>query len=65
MQRNAELEALSISVHTEGGKVVLTGKVRAWYERDLAEQAAWSAPGVTAVEDHLTIEPIPGSLSET
>jgi osmotically-inducible protein OsmY len=65
MQRNAELEALSISVRTEGGRVVLSGKVRAWYERDLAEQAAWSAPGVTAVEDHLTIDLVPGSLSET
>jgi osmotically-inducible protein OsmY len=62
LQRNAELEAHSISVHTDGGKVVLRGKVRAWYERDLAEQAAWSAPGVTAVEDHLTVEPFSGSL---
>ena len=31
------------------------GKVNAWYERELAENAAWSAPGVRAVEDHLTL----------
>jgi osmotically-inducible protein OsmY len=65
LQRSAELEALGITVQTEGGKVVLRGKVRAWYERDLAERAAWSAPGVTAVEDHLTIELGPASLSAT
>jgi osmotically-inducible protein OsmY len=57
LQRSAELEALGITVQTDGGKVILSGKVRAWYERELAEQAAWSAPGVTAVEDHLTVDP--------
>lgn len=65
LQRSAELEVLGITVQTDGGKVVLRGKVRAWYERDLAERAAWSAPGVTVVEDHLTVEPLIGSLSET
>jgi osmotically-inducible protein OsmY len=56
LQRNAELEASHITVQTDGGKVILSGKVRAWYERDIAERAAWSAPGVTEVQDHLTIE---------
>ena len=65
LERSAELEALGITVQTDGGKVVLRGKVRAWYERDVAERAAWSAPGVTAVEDHLTVEPGLGSLSAT
>jgi len=37
--------------------VILKGRVRAWYERDIAERAAWSAPGVTEVQDRLTIEP--------
>lgn len=64
LQRSAELEVLGITVQIDGGKVVLTGKVRAWYERDLAERAAWSAPGVTTVEDHLTVEPSLASLSE-
>lgn len=56
LQRSAEVEASGITVQTEGGKVVLSGKVRAWYERDIAERAAWSAPGVTEVQDHLTID---------
>jgi osmotically-inducible protein OsmY len=58
LQRSAELDASRITVQAEGGgKVVLSGKVHAWYERDLAEQAAWAAPGVTAVIDHILIEP--------
>jgi osmotically-inducible protein OsmY len=64
LQRSAELDAYGITVQTRGSKVVLTGKVRAWYERDIAERAAWSAPGVTAVEDHLTVEPSLGGLYE-
>jgi osmotically-inducible protein OsmY len=56
LQRSAEVEASRITVQTEGGRVVLSGKVRAWYERDIAERAAWSAPGVTEVQDHLKIE---------
>ena len=56
LQRSAELEASRITVETEGGRVILKGRVRAWYERDIAERAAWSAPGVTEVVDRLTIE---------
>ena len=46
-----------MTVHAEGGTVILGGKVHAWFERDLAEQAAWSAPGVTEVQDHIEIKP--------
>jgi osmotically-inducible protein OsmY len=56
LERSADVEAARITVQTEGGRVVLSGKVRAWYERDIAERAAWSAPGVTEVQDHLTID---------
>lgn len=57
LQRSAELEASRITVETEGGRVILKGSVHAWYERDIAERAAWSAPGVTEVHDRLIIEP--------
>jgi osmotically-inducible protein OsmY len=56
LRRNAELDASRITVQTDGGKVVLGGKVHAWYERDIAERAAWSAPGVTDVQDHIQVE---------
>ncbi|HYA72480.1 MAG TPA: BON domain-containing protein [Roseiarcus sp.] len=55
LERNAELEADSINVLVHGDKVTLEGKVKAWYEREVAERAAWSVPGVAAVEDHLTL----------
>ncbi len=55
LKRNAELEADAIKVTVKDAKVVLEGKVNAWYERQLAENAAWSAPGVRSVDDRLTL----------
>tara|TARA_R110002020_G_scaffold32448_4_gene99831 strand:+ start:2965 stop:3612 length:648 start_codon:yes stop_codon:yes gene_type:complete len=55
LKRNAELEARSIRVNVAGNKVTLEGNVKAWHERRIAEQAAWSTPGVTTVDDRLTI----------
>ena len=57
LHRSADLDASRIIVQTDGGKVVLGGKVHASYERDIAVRAAWSAPGVTEVQDHIRIEP--------
>uniref|UniRef100_B0SYI9 Transport-associated n=1 Tax=Caulobacter sp. (strain K31) TaxID=366602 RepID=B0SYI9_CAUSK len=55
LARQADLEADKIRVSVEGGKVRLEGKVRAWFERDIAERAAWAAPGVRAVEDRVAV----------
>lgn len=54
-ERSAELEANGITVEVTNGKVVLGGKVDSWIERQEAERAAWSVPGVTAVEDRISI----------
>jgi osmotically-inducible protein OsmY len=51
LQRIAAEDAEHIQVVAEGGKVTLRGTVRTWMERDEAETAAWSAPGVTEVHN--------------
>jgi osmotically-inducible protein OsmY len=55
LQRNAELETAAIKVDVSGSTVTLSGRVKAWHERKLAEDAAWAIPGVTAVHDNITM----------
>lgn len=54
-RRQANLDAGSVTVVTDGGTVKLGGRVRAWNERGIAERAAWAAPGVTKVEDNIVV----------
>lgn len=54
--RRAELDASRITVDVQGDKVILRGTVHSWAEREEAERAAWSAPGITVVENRITVE---------
>jgi osmotically-inducible protein OsmY len=56
--RNAETDAQRIAVEVEGSKVILRGTVRSYAEKKAAEETAWSAPGVTDVENRIVVSPI-------
>ena len=54
-KRNAEIDAQKVRIEVDGSKVILTGSVHSWAEREAAAQAARSAPGVSWVDDRLAL----------
>jgi osmotically-inducible protein OsmY len=55
MERNAKLDAESLSVESSDGTISLRGTVSSWADHDEAVAAAWAAPGVTNVKDHILV----------
>ena len=56
MERNAKLDADSVSVESSNGNVTLHGTVSSWADHDEAVSAAWAAPGVRRVKDDIIVD---------
>lgn len=54
--RSATIDADRVRIEVTDSKVILSGKVRSFAEREDAGAAAWSAPGVNVVENNLELE---------
>jgi osmotically-inducible protein OsmY len=54
--RNAIIDATRISAEVVGNKVILSGTVRSFAEKEDAAAAAWNAPGISNVENRITVE---------
>jgi len=57
LKRTAEIDARRINVAITDSKVILSGSVHSWFEREEARRAAWSAPGVKEVDDRIALVP--------
>ena len=57
LKRSAEIGARRINVAIADSKVILSGNVHSWFERDEARHAAWAAPGVKELEDRIAVVP--------
>jgi osmotically-inducible protein OsmY len=53
--RIAQVDASNITVEVQGSKAILKGRVRSWAERKEAERQAWMAPGITSVDNQITL----------
>jgi osmotically-inducible protein OsmY len=54
--RSATVDSSGIKVKVNGSKVKLRGKVRTWIERQEAEEAASSSPGVVEVDNKIEVD---------
>jgi osmotically-inducible protein OsmY len=54
-KRNAAIDANELTISTYNGTVAIDGTVGSWAEHDEALDAAWAAPGVTSVDDRMTV----------
>jgi osmotically-inducible protein OsmY len=57
LRRLADLDARRVHVKADGSRVVLSGFVRSWNEREEAEHAAWTAAGVSTVDNRIAVIP--------
>ncbi|HEY0745030.1 MAG TPA: BON domain-containing protein [Chryseosolibacter sp.] len=54
--RSAALDANALKFDVSGSRVTLKGTVTSWAEKEMAEQIAWSSPGVLVVDNRIEID---------
>ena len=57
LHRSAQEDAYKIAVEVVGEKTILSGTTHTWAAREEAEEAAWSAPGITHVDNRIVVNP--------
>jgi osmotically-inducible protein OsmY len=57
LHQNADIDARRIHVTLERDVVRLKGTVESWTQREAAEHAAGSAPGIARIDNQLLVEP--------
>jgi osmotically-inducible protein OsmY len=55
LHRSWFFDPCSIKVSAVGGEIRLTGTATSWHDRRTAAETAWAAPGVTKVENDITV----------
>jgi osmotically-inducible protein OsmY len=58
LHRNADVDSRCIDVSVSNNVVTLKGTVRSWMQRQAAEEAAASAPGIRRVDNEIIVEPV-------
>lgn len=56
LHQDADIDASGLNVVISDNTVMLTGTVRSWHERDSVERAVMHAPGITHVENLITVK---------
>ena len=56
LHQNADVDARHIAVAVSGNTATLTGTVGTWLQRDSAERATASAPGITHVDNRILVQ---------
>ena len=57
LHRSADVNARQVDVKVDGHLATLTGTVGSWLQREAAENAAGSAPGIARVDNRIVIVP--------